>query len=346
VTGPSARAELLERIERERRQLDRYIFYFARDAGGTFVPDTLKLSREEMTRPGVVGEWSVKQLLAHLISWEQTVLAWYTAGLPGPLLLAISPRVVSDEDETSLSISGAYRRRSLDRILAEWPASHRRFVEAVGGMAPKDLFTVGRFGWTGKWSLADWFAAVGARYRWAKEHIRGWSKTHPSERLTKSTLLAAIQSERRKLENTLELLSRQDMLTRGVCGEWSVKDVLVHLFAWEQLFAGWYKAGQRGEIPATPARGFTWRDLDKLNRQILQQHRRRKVDDVLAESHDSYRRTLAIVQAIPEDDLFQAGRYAWLGQGNLVGCIKANTSNHYRWARTLIRKWIKVSGKA
>jgi hypothetical protein len=34
-------------------------------------------------QPGIVGEWSAKDVLAHLTEWEQMVLGWYHAGLAG-----------------------------------------------------------------------------------------------------------------------------------------------------------------------------------------------------------------------------------------------------------------------
>ena len=41
------------------------------------------LSPEEMTQPGLVGEWSAKDVLAHLTEWTQMVLGWHAAGLRG-----------------------------------------------------------------------------------------------------------------------------------------------------------------------------------------------------------------------------------------------------------------------
>ena len=54
----------------------------------------------------------------------------------------------------------------------------------------------------------------------------------------------------------------------------------------------------------------------------------------------SYQQVLELVQALPEEDIFAAGRYPWTGPHKLVGYIAANTCNHYRWAKTLIRKWV------
>ena len=168
------------------------------------------------------------------------------------------------------------------------------------------------------------------------------------KRLAKSELLEQIQFERGKLEETLAALNKKQMTTSGVTDTgWAVKDVLTHLIAWEQMCLSWYKAGLRGETPALPAPGLTWRDLPKLNDQIFKKNRRRSLDDVLAEFQASYRQMLKTVKAMPEADLTELGRYAWTGQKWTVGnFIAASTSSHYRWARTLIRKWAKTNGIA
>lgn len=165
------------------------------------------------------------------------------------------------------------------------------------------------------------------------------------KRLGKSELLEQIQLERGKLEETLAALNKKQMTTRGVTVTgWAVKDVLTHLIAWEQMGLSWYKAGLRGETPALPAPGMTWRDLPKLNDQIFKKNRRRPLDDVLAEFQSSHRQVLKAVKAMPEADLVELGRYAWTGQKWTVGnFIAASTSSHYRWARTLIRKWARAN---
>ena len=161
------------------------------------------------------------------------------------------------------------------------------------------------------------------------------------KRIAKSELIAQIQLERGKLEETLAALNKKQMTTGGVTDTgWAVKDVLTHLIAWEQMCLSWYRTGLRGETPTLPAPGMTWRDLPKLNDQIFKKNRRRSLDDVLTEFQASYRQTLKAVKAMPKADLAELGRYAWTGQKWTVGnFIAASTSSHYRWARTLVRKW-------
>ena len=159
---------------------------------------------------------------------------------------------------------------------------------------------------------------------------------------TKESIIEEILTERRRLEKNLSALSPDLMTMPGVVGTWSVKDIMAHLTAWEQLFLGWYDAGLRGEVPETPAPGFTWANYHLLNQKIYEDNRARTLEDV-QESFDShYRITLERIRSIPEEEWFEAAAYAWMEEGwPLYRYVLANTSAHYRWAKKHIRKWAK-----
>ena len=49
--------ELLRQIKTDRRQLERYLFYFNKGESGDFVPRTrLKFTKRELQQPGVVND--------------------------------------------------------------------------------------------------------------------------------------------------------------------------------------------------------------------------------------------------------------------------------------------------
>ena len=68
VPRPTSKNDLLATIDKERGALEVFLE---------------SLAPELMVEPGVVGEWPVKDVLAHLIEWEQMTLGWYRAGLVG-----------------------------------------------------------------------------------------------------------------------------------------------------------------------------------------------------------------------------------------------------------------------
>jgi uncharacterized protein (TIGR03083 family) len=159
---------------------------------------------------------------------------------------------------------------------------------------------------------------------------------------TKGQLIEQIETDRQKLEKTVAALDETQMTQPGVCGEWSIKDILAHLVEWEQMLLGWYRAGLRGEVPKTPAPDLNWGQLSILNQRIYEKHRDRPLTEILADFRASYQETLETVGVMAEEDLFKHGRYAWLRTSALVSYIAPCTCSHYRWANTLIRKWLKA----
>jgi hypothetical protein len=88
-----------------------------------------------------------------------------------------------------------------------------------------------------------------------------------------------------------------------------------------------------------------WRDLRVLNRRIYERYRRRSLADVLADFRRSHQQVLRAVHAMPDRDIVTRGRYAWTRGTTLEGYIAANTSSHYRWAKNIIRAWMKTQGR-
>ena len=160
-------------------------------------------------------------------------------------------------------------------------------------------------------------------------------------RLPKKDLLDEIQRERTSLDDTLALLSPRQMTKSGVTrGGWSVKDVLAHLVAWQQMNLDWYAAGLRGEKPAMPAPGYTLRELPRLNQMIYRKHHRRSLHAVIEDYRSYHERVVALIEAIPDSDLVTLGRFSWTGPSwTLSDYLRASTAAHYLWARKRIRRW-------
>jgi uncharacterized protein (TIGR03083 family) len=159
---------------------------------------------------------------------------------------------------------------------------------------------------------------------------------------TRNALLEAIEIERNALQQLLAELSPDQMVEPGTVGEWSVKDVLAHLLEWEQMVLRWHSAGLRGKVPVTPAEGFNWAQLPQLNQQIFEKHHDRPLDEIQKEFSSSYKKMLKTIQGLSDEDLFTRGRYAWTKNNTLGAYFISSTSSHYHWARTNIRKGLKV----
>lgn len=155
--------DLLSAIERERRALD----------------DALApLSPRQMTMAGVTrGGWSVKDVLAHLVEWQQMNLDWYAAGVRGETPVIPAPGFTLRElPRLNEQIYRKHHRRPLAAVMRDYQAYHERVVQLIESLTDADLVTLNRFSWTGpSWTLSDYLrASTAAHYLWARTRIRRW----------------------------------------------------------------------------------------------------------------------------------------------------------------------------
>ena len=162
---------------------------------------------------------------------------------------------------------------------------------------------------------------------------------------TKSDLMAEAQTEYESLKNFLETVPAEKMVAPGALGEWSVKDVLAHLIEWQRMFFVWYETGLRGENPVVPAAGYNWGKLPALNQKIFETYCDIPLTEIINNFHAEHRKTIDLVESLTEEELFTRGLFPWMRNNHLGAYIVANTGSHYRWARTEMRKNLKLEKK-
>lgn len=158
--------------------------------------------------------------------------------------------------------------------------------------------------------------------------------------LTRSELIGQICAERRLLEVTLARLSHAQMLLPGVDGEWSVKDALAHISAWERWMISWTISLLQGEKPDTPE---PW-DVERINAGTFARVKDTPLADVLEEFRQSYWDSLALAETLSEQQLQTVYSETW-PMGPLWTGIAANTNWHYKEHRLDIQKWLETRKK-
>ena len=158
---------LVDEIQRERAALN----------------ETLALlTPRQMTMPGVTrGGWSVKDVLAHLVEWQQMNLDWYAAGLRGEKPAMPAPGYTLRElPRLNQMIYRKHHRRSLKAVLNDYETYHQRIVELIESVPEADLITLERFSWTGpSWTVSDYLrASTAAHYLWARKRIKRWWRSN------------------------------------------------------------------------------------------------------------------------------------------------------------------------
>jgi hypothetical protein len=117
-----------------------------------------------------------------------------------------------------------------------------------------------------------------------------------------------------------------------------ISDILWHLHHWHLMFMEWYEVGMSEQKPDIPAKGFTWKTVPALNREIWERYKDKSLKKSLQKLEESHREVTAIISQHTDTELFEKKRYKWTGTTSLGAYIISATSSHYDWALKLIKK--------
>ena len=159
MSKPTTKPQIIETAQKERAALEELL--------ATLTP-------EQLAQPNVIGEWAVKDVLAHLFEWEGMVMKWYAEGVKGKI-----PAVPSEEynwgqlPQLNHAIFLKHRDKPLAEILKTFKASYKKILKIIETIPEKDLFTRKIFKWANNNPLAAYFvSATSSHYRWARTTIR------------------------------------------------------------------------------------------------------------------------------------------------------------------------------
>ena len=162
--------------------------------------------------------------------------------------------------------------------------------------------------------------------------------------MSKLELLETLRSERERWEALLAEADGPQMEQPGVAGDWSVKDIVAHVTAYERGLVEWLEAALRGESLEFP--DLDHPDVDQRNAAIFSENRDRPLRDVLLESRQVFQRLLELIQALPEEELMDPDRTEWFVRPRwnesrpLWKCIADDSYKHYHQHIPGIRAWL------
>ncbi len=156
---------------------------------------------------------------------------------------------------------------------------------------------------------------------------------------TKVNLLKTIYAGRAQFETLLNRLTEAQMTTPGVHGEWSVKDILAHLTAWERVTLERLNAGLSGRpLKLKPIK--TDEDVEWMNEKVYAINQERPLGDIMDDFHTSFKRLMARVEEIGKKVLEKPVVMEWAGDRPVWLLIADNTYLHYEEHQDAIEKWL------
>jgi hypothetical protein len=164
----------------------------------------------------------------------------------------------------------------------------------------------------------------------------------------KQQILAALTEEFNRWQELLASLSEEQITDPLVPSAWSVRDVLVHLWGWQQASVARAEAALQNREPNYPR---WWEifgpdpeeDVDRTNAWFYETYRDKPWSAVYADWKEQFARYLELAQGIPEKDLLEQERYPWMGGYNLAASLQGSCEHHQEH-RDLLLAWLREHG--
>jgi hypothetical protein len=154
--------------------------------------------------------------------------------------------------------------------------------------------------------------------------------------LKQTELLEQMRAARADFEAALARIPLERQGEPGAAGEWSAKDVLAHVMAYDRWTAAQLTALKRG-TPATPRELYDMDEaprvsepfnVDVMNEMIYDYHRDIPLDEVRAAADQAFARFLAAVEALSDNEL--AAPHDFTGGRPLWTVVPGQSFEHYR----------------
>lgn len=144
-----------------------------------------RVPRARMSEPGFAGDWSLKDVIAHITVYERWTADNLEASARGEKLTGGVPWGPEDGNTADMDARNAafhrhFRDAPLDAVLAAATEHHQRLIAAIQPLSDADVTEAGKFAWTGGSSL--WDAIEGNSFEHYDDHqpgVRAWLDAHP-----------------------------------------------------------------------------------------------------------------------------------------------------------------------
>jgi hypothetical protein len=149
----------------------------------------------------------------------------------------------------------------------------------------------------------------------------------------KHQILTTLRAEFTRWEDLLASLSEAQITAPLLPDNWSIKDVIAHLRAWQQRSVARMEAAllnQEPQFPTWPAQFDPEEEGQPhgLNAWLYATYRDQPWSSVHRDWREGFLRFLELGEAIPEKDLLDAGRYPWLEGYPLAFILQASCEHH------------------
>jgi hypothetical protein len=274
-------------------------------------------------------DWTVKDLLAHISAWdrwEHRTMAVMLAG-EQPDFIA-----VEDIDAFNAAAVAKWRDRSLSEVLAELRDARATWLAWLRQVPPEAFFQPR---WFQDW---DWRFPNCLEVQWQHdaEHakqIAAWRHQNAPEGSSgpKAALSAALDAARQELLAAAALVPPEDRMSRCVCGEWTLKDVVGHLADWEWVGVEGLRDMAAGRTPQCEQVA----DIESWNQAHVEARRDQLWEEIWADLQGAREGLAGVLDEMSEEALARSHRFPWGPQGTAYLWVRVFISHDREHAKDL-----------
>jgi hypothetical protein len=161
----------------------------------------------------------------------------------------------------------------------------------------------------------------------------------------KGHILTALREQFDSWEELLASLGEEQLTAPHFDFDWAVKDVIAHLWGWQQISIARMEAGVRDQEPQFPRwineLGDIWEeDANQTNARIYQNFHEQSWSIVHQNWREGFLRLLELGNKISERDLLNGDRYPWLKGYSLAFILVASYDHHQEHFEKLLA-WLE-----
>ena len=149
----------------------------------------------------------------------------------------------------------------------------------------------------------------------------------------KGHILAALREQFDRWQELLTNLTEEQITTARFDYDWSIKDVMAHLWAWQQISIARMEGGMDDRQPKYPKWvteiGEDWEeDADRVNALTFENNHHKPWLEIRQNWKNGFLRFLELGEKVPERDLLDGGRYPCLNGYSLAFILIASYDHH------------------
>jgi len=165
----------------------------------------------------------------------------------------------------------------------------------------------------------------------------------------KDHILTALREQFDRWEEVLASLSEEQITTPRFDLDWSIKDVIAHLWGWQQISIARMEGGVLDREPEFPKLvadlGDNWEDnADRVNAMTYEANHKKPWIEIHQIWREGFLYFLELGNKIAERDLLDGSRYPWLKGYSLAFIPVASYDHHQEHLEKLI-DWLREHAK-